>query len=66
MGREMENMTKQLQKFIDAHESELNEGESVDVLIQRFMEEYNSSIRHEKVTSLPETSDDFLLLAEKA
>ena len=66
MGHETESMAKQLQKFIDAHESELNEGQSVDILIQRFMEEYNSSIRHEKVTSLPETSDDFLLLAEKA
>lgn len=66
MGRETENMAKQLQKFIDAHESELNEDQSVDVLIQRFMEEYNGSIRHDKVTSLPETSDDYLELAERA
>ena len=66
MGRETEKMLHQLQKFIDAHESEVEDEQDVDDLVQLFMVEYNKGMRLGKVVTVPETSEDYLDLAENA
>ena len=66
MGRETEKMLHQLQKFIDAHVSELEDEQDVDDLVELFMEEYNKGMRLGKVVTVPETSEDYLDLAENA
>ena len=61
----MEKVMKELHKYIDDHRDEVKCEDDYDVLVKRFMEEYNASIRAGKSRG-PETADDYLSQAGKA
>lgn len=64
MSRETEKVLKQLTKYMIEHQDELDGDISEENLAQRFMEEYNASLRSKNVLALPQTADDYLELAE--
>lgn len=66
MSRETENVMRQLMRYMEEHQDELDGGVDENELAQRFMEEYNSSLRPGNVRALPQTADDYLELAEDA
>ena len=66
MSRESEKIFKQMIQYIENHQDELNDGLDENVLAQRFMEEYNASLRPNNVLTLPQTADDYIELAENA
>ena len=65
MSRETEKVLKELQKFLDAHAEDAADEADVDALTERFFAEYNRKCNDQK-DSAPETSDDYLDLAEQA
>ncbi len=64
MSRETEKILKQLTKYMVEHQDELGDDVSEEDLAQRFMTEYNASLRPKNVLDLPQTADDYLELAE--
>ncbi len=64
MSRETEKILKQLTKYMVEHQDELGDNVSEEDLAQRFMTEYNASLRPKNVLDLPQTADDYLELAE--
>ncbi len=64
MSRETEKILKQLTKYMVEHQDELSDDVSEEDLAQRFMTEYNASLRPKNVLDLPRTADDYLELAE--
>ncbi len=63
MSRETEKVMKQLLKYLDEHQDEIAGEDDMQRLVERFMDEHNSSLPPENVTRLPETADDYLALA---
>lgn len=66
MSRETEKILKQLMQYMEDHQDELDDGADENALAQRFMEEYNASLRPRNVVALPQTADDYMELAENA
>lgn len=66
MSRETEKIMTQLARYMDEHQDELLDGASAQDVAQRFMDEYNASLRQKNILSLPQTADDYLELAEDA
>lgn len=66
MSKETEKIFKQLMQYVEEHQDELDSGVDENELAQRFMEEYNASLRQRNVVSLPQTADDYMELAENA
>lgn len=66
MSRETEKVMKQLIQYMENHQDELDSGADENDLVQRFMEEYNSTLPLRNVQALPQTADDYLELAEGA
>lgn len=64
--REFENMIISLQKYLSEHEDDLDNGQNVDALVQQFMEQQHGSDHCLIKSDKPETSEDYLLLAERA
>ncbi len=64
MSRETEKILKQLTKYMVEHQDELGDDISEEDLAQRFMMEYNASLRPENALDLPRTADNYLELAE--
>ena len=64
MSRDPEKVLKELQKFLDAHAEDTENGADVDALAERFFAEYNLKCKEQK-ESAPETADDYLDLAKQ-
>ena len=64
MSRDSEKVLKELQKFLDAHAEDTENGADVDALAERFFAEYNLKCKEQK-ESAPETADDYLDLAKQ-
>ena len=66
MSRETERIMREMARYIEANAPAGCGPEDLNALAQRFMDEYNASLKNLSASFEPETADDCLYMAEKA